>query len=203
MCHISFFAPGPRGPAAVRVLSKDFPRSFFAQVAHAQKEALQNPPQEQVVRSFLPHQLRGLGFLSKQNRSMDSHNLVFFLQEPGRNWEDVKKEKEHRRTHDSHGAKHHGDHDPHSDTDADDPWDDWTEQVDDATVCLFCPETLPSPVATCAHMVAVHNFDLPGTAVQLKLSVYDRIKLVNYIRHQVRRLKLFNCFLLKSITNPR
>ena len=62
-------------------------------------------------------------------------------------------------------------------------WSDWDEQVDQNTQCLFCSFVAPTPLSLLqTHLPMHHEFDLSLLSTQYKMDVYDRIKLVNFIR---------------------
>ena len=55
---------------------------------------------------------------------------------------------------------------------------------EESAVCLYCTVTGAS-YHVIAHMRDVHEFDLRKAKSELKLTFYQQIKLVNYIRRQV------------------
>ena len=72
--------------------------------------------------------------------------------------------------------------------DQEDDWYDWRKYLP-GFVCLFCPATY----SNCGngandlfnHMKVVHEFDFIKIKETMKLSFYQQVKLVNYIRRQV------------------
>ncbi|XP_043234870.1 zinc finger protein 277-like [Amphibalanus amphitrite] len=75
---------------------------------------------------------------------------------------------------------------------SDDDWSDWTEAPSSGAVCLFCDFSTIDVDALSAHMRAEHQFDFPELKSRLRLSFYQQVKLVNYIRRQmVERACLF------------
>lgn len=73
--------------------------------------------------------------------------------------------------------------DADEEVDAEDAWDDLTDEIDSKTQCLFCEEILASPESTFKHMKTAHSFDLKAIQRQHQLKFYDTMKLVNYFRH--------------------
>lgn len=70
------------------------------------------------------------------------------------------------------------------DDEEDEGFDDGLFVVDaEPTRCLFCETLCESAPAMAQHCAALHGFDLAATVQVLRLSFYDTIKLVNYIRH--------------------
>ena len=75
---------------------------------------------------------------------------------------------------------------------SDDDWSDWQEAPSSGAVCLFCDFATVDVDALSAHMRAEHQFDFPELKSRLRLSFYQQVKLVNYIRRQmVERACLF------------
>lgn len=73
-----------------------------------------------------------------------------------------------------------------SDTD----WSDWDGEVPPIT-CLFCMKNNNSLDAVKKHMIENHNFNF-GAAVA-SFNIYQKIKIVNYIRRQIITLKCISC----------
>ncbi|KAG5519568.1 hypothetical protein PMAC_001723 [Pneumocystis sp. 'macacae'] len=73
-----------------------------------------------------------------------------------------------------------------SSTPASDDWADFPDPLPPAH-CLFCPATFDSPAPLYAHCRQDHAFDLPALRRRLRLGFYDSVRLINYIRDQVRR----------------
>ena len=72
--------------------------------------------------------------------------------------------------------------------DQEDDWYDWRKYLP-GFVCLFCPATY----SNCGngandlfnHMKVIHDFDFVKIKEEMKLSFYQQVKLVNYIRRQI------------------
>ena len=76
------------------------------------------------------------------------------------------------------------------DDDDDDEWDDgavedWDEPESAPTRCIFTDQTFESPAECLAHAASAHLLDLPLVIKRLKLDIYGRVQLVNYLRHSV------------------
>ena len=72
--------------------------------------------------------------------------------------------------------------------DQEDDWYDWRKYLP-GFVCLFCPATYANGGNGANdlfhHMKVVHEFDFVEIKESMKLSFYQQVKLVNYIRRQV------------------
>ncbi|KAI8884698.1 S-adenosyl-L-methionine-dependent methyltransferase [Backusella circina FSU 941] len=69
----------------------------------------------------------------------------------------------------------------------DQTWDDWTgEDEEELSQCLFCSETFPDLLDAFKHIKNTHNFDFQKTRKTLGLDFYQCIRLINYIRTQVK-----------------
>lgn len=69
------------------------------------------------------------------------------------------------------------------DPDEDGEFEDWQEELDEGkTMCLFDELLFATNLECHEHMVSVHHFDIKLIATD----VYDRIKMINHIRRQVR-----------------
>lgn len=64
-----------------------------------------------------------------------------------------------------------------------DEWEDLKDEIDLKTQCLFCNDITVDPERCFVHMKTEHGFDLKGTQREHKLSFYDTMKLVNYLRN--------------------
>lgn len=68
-----------------------------------------------------------------------------------------------------------------------DGWEDAEEDQEDiVVVSLFDDKTFKSVQEMLAHCKDEHGFDFTAVQAELKLDFYDRIRLVNYIRSQVK-----------------
>ena len=79
-----------------------------------------------------------------------------------------------------------------SDDDDDDEWDDgevedWDEPESAPTKCLFTDQEFPSAAECLAHAVSSYQLDLLSIIRRLRLDMYDRMRLVNYLRSSVRK----------------
>ncbi|KAI8643514.1 S-adenosyl-L-methionine-dependent methyltransferase [Parasitella parasitica] len=70
----------------------------------------------------------------------------------------------------------------------DQAWDDWSndEQDQQDSQCLFCSQTFPRPVETFKHTKEAHGFDFQSVRQSLRLDFYKCIRMINYIRQQVK-----------------
>eukprot|EP00053_Salpingoeca_punica_P017542 m.169207 g.169207 ORF g.169207 m.169207 type:complete len:472 (-) comp17235_c1_seq3:2766-4181(-) len=78
-------------------------------------------------------------------------------------------------------------------SDEENTWDDWNDEGEASTKCLFCPSACPSPAACFAHMKDAHDFDFWQLVDTWQLTFYHRIKLVNFVRHQLEQKKCPQC----------
>ncbi|KAG7203364.1 hypothetical protein KM043_013439 [Ampulex compressa] len=62
-------------------------------------------------------------------------------------------------------------------------WSDWNDENDYVT-CLFCSRNDKSFNLTILHMKEEHNFDFE--AISKDLTFYQKVKIVNYVRGQIR-----------------
>jgi len=76
-----------------------------------------------------------------------------------------------------------------------DNWDDLDETVDLRTTCLFCEQVFPSPGQDfLKHMMNAHGFDLESIRQDFSVGkFYDYIKLITYIRYQIKELRCPTC----------
>ena len=75
--------------------------------------------------------------------------------------------------------------------DSDDQWEDggvedWDEPEDAPTRCLFTDQEFASPAECLAHAASSHALDLNLLIGRLKLDLYDKMKLVNFLRTSLR-----------------
>ncbi|CEP18633.1 hypothetical protein [Parasitella parasitica] len=70
----------------------------------------------------------------------------------------------------------------------DQAWDDWSgdEQDQQDSQCLFCQQTFPQSTKTFKHMKEAHGFDFQFIRQSLCLDFYNCIRMINYIRQQVK-----------------
>lgn len=64
-----------------------------------------------------------------------------------------------------------------------DEWEDLKDEIDLKTQCLFCQDILIDPEVCFSHMKESHDFDIELIQRMNKLSFYDTMKLVNYLRN--------------------
>lgn len=66
-------------------------------------------------------------------------------------------------------------------------WSDWQESSDGSLIfCLFCSQSSVDFPSALGHMLAAHDFDYRAFCRHFHLDYYGQVKLVNYIRRQVR-----------------
>ena len=70
-----------------------------------------------------------------------------------------------------------------------DGWDDLTDEIDAKTQCLFCDGISVDPEDCFVHMEKEHGFNLKAIQKRHKLSFYDTMKLLNYLRNCQRHEK--------------
>lgn len=69
-------------------------------------------------------------------------------------------------------------------------WSDWLEPEAEA-MCLFCNFQSSQPEGLAQHMNSTHSFDFMG--LKDLFTIYQQIKIVNYIRRQVHERKCISC----------
>ncbi|EPB81838.1 hypothetical protein HMPREF1544_11422 [Mucor circinelloides 1006PhL] len=76
----------------------------------------------------------------------------------------------------------------------DQAWDDWSndEEEQEDSQCLFCPQIFPQPLETFKHIKEAHGFDFQSVRQSLQLDFYKCIRMINYIRQQVKANPEFN-----------
>uniref|UniRef100_A0A3B5PTD7 Zinc finger protein 277 n=1 Tax=Xiphophorus maculatus TaxID=8083 RepID=A0A3B5PTD7_XIPMA len=74
----------------------------------------------------------------------------------------------------------------------DDDWSDW-EAHPVSAVCLFCDHQSETMDQIYTHMKDSHGFDLHNLKMELNLSFYQQVKLVNYIRRQIHQSRCYGC----------
>ncbi|KAM3717344.1 Zinc finger protein [Dirofilaria immitis] len=76
-------------------------------------------------------------------------------------------------------------------------WQEWQEDNIDVeqtrVVCLFCDETEDHAAPLLEHIKDVHYFDILGIIAREKLDVYERVKMINYIRKENYNARCFVC----------
>ena len=73
----------------------------------------------------------------------------------------------------------------HAENESDDDdaeWESFNEPEVAPTVDLFSDRVFESAAAALAHAKAAHGLDLASIAFGLKLDIYGRVRLVNYVR---------------------
>ena len=75
-------------------------------------------------------------------------------------------------------------------------WSDWRKYLP-GFVCLLCPATYKNSGSGASdlflHMKSIHKFDFVEIKESMKLSFYQQVKLVNYIRRQVHLNACIHC----------
>lgn len=90
--------------------------------------------------------------------------------EPGKTWKEIMEEFD----------EHYGNED----------WSDWLEPEAEA-MCLFCDYQSSSSESLSQHISSVHHFDFLG--LKDNFSIYQQIKIVNYVRRQVHERTCILC----------
>eukprot|EP00698_Gefionella_okellyi_P019203 TRINITY_DN5859_c0_g1_i1.p1 TRINITY_DN5859_c0_g1~~TRINITY_DN5859_c0_g1_i1.p1 ORF type:complete len:413 (-),score=108.05 TRINITY_DN5859_c0_g1_i1:340-1578(-) len=117
--------------------------------------------------------------IDSKNHSYDRFYMINYL-EPGRNWEEIHKEKEEAAASDDS-------------SDDDGEWGDWAEIEAEETRCLFCSHIASSAQQSLQHAQTVHDFDFWALRRDWSLKMYDCIKLINYIRRQISLNRCPSC----------
>jgi hypothetical protein len=65
--------------------------------------------------------------------------------------------------------------------------DDWSDEVDDETACILCESVLSGVAVALRHCQEEHGLDLKQVCADAKCSFYERMRLVNYARAQLRQ----------------
>lgn len=122
--------------------------------------------------------------IKPDNTAYDKFYLINYL-ESGKNWETIQNESDiFIRS-------------PIEDSDED--WRDWEEESSDV-VCLFCDLTSSDVDKLMLHMNEKHMFDFDEIKTTLKLTFYQQVKLINYIRRQMYQK---NCFMCNKIFSSK
>jgi len=80
-----------------------------------------------------------------------------------------------------------------SEEDGEEIWDDWVEDVPNDAQCLFCEMVSSSPSACMEHMSSDHDFNFRALQIEWSLDFYESVKLVNFIRQQVKERICIRC----------
>jgi len=107
--------------------------------------------------------------LNPQNKEYDKFYLINYT-ELGMNWLKIHQEAD--------------------DVDEDD-FEGWPEK-EGPGFCLFCNQAFNSVSAIFDHMKEKHNFDFLALCKSKSLNYYEKVKLINYIRSEVKRLQESN-----------
>lgn len=132
------------------------------------------------TREVLKEHMRKKGHkkINPKNSLYDRFYIVNYL-EFGKNWEAVSKEPDFDDEPDE--LPNGFDSDENED---ENDWSDWRGDLQGA-VCLFCPVNYTDIDNLLTHMTSIHDFDFQHIRNSLKLSFYQQVKLINYIRRQV------------------
>lgn len=77
----------------------------------------------------------------------------------------------------------------------DDEINDWDDPIQ-TYFCLFCDDSFENDEHILEHMIKKHQFDLIQISESQKLSFYNQVKLINYIR---RKVYLKTCFICQKV----
>eukprot|EP00095_Tigriopus_kingsejongensis_P009324 maker-scaffold486_size158769-snap-gene-0.29 protein:Tk09324 transcript:maker-scaffold486_size158769-snap-gene-0.29-mRNA-1 annotation:"zinc finger protein 277" len=132
-------------------------------------------------REVLKEHMRKKGHkkINAKNAMYDKFYIVNYL-EFGKNWEAVSKEQD--LDEDDQDDLPNGFDSDKGDDEND--WSDWRGDLQGA-VCLFCPVNYTDIDNLLTHMTSIHDFDFQHMRNSLKLSFYQQVKLINYVRRQV------------------
>jgi uncharacterized C2H2 Zn-finger protein len=125
--------------------------------------------------------------INSKDTAYDRFYMINYL-EPGKDWKALEKEKD-----DDDDASSMGTMTSASESDVEETWDDWVEDVPNDTDCLFCDRVLSAPQICMDHMASEHGFDFRALKKEWALDFYDSVKLVNYIRRQVEQKACVRC----------
>jgi hypothetical protein len=125
--------------------------------------------------------------INSKDTAYDRFYMINYL-EPGKDWKALEKEKD-----DDEDTASMGTMTSASESEVDETWDDWVEDVPNDTDCLFCDRVLSSPPICMDHMASEHGFDFRALKKEWSLDFYDSVKLVNYIRRQVEEKACVKC----------
>eukprot|EP01133_Synstelium_polycarpum_P001394 gene1394-1610_t len=140
----------------------------------------------------------------KKHTRLNPHNTIydqFYLlnyMEPGKNWEEIKKEDEDDTTAEQtpnnvdlvkQENQVNGQH-------VASQWDDWTEDDDEpeeTVFCLFCTSQFDSADLAFTHMANDHKFNFHEIRKEWNVDYYDCIKMINFIRRHMYELTCCQC----------
>ncbi|KAM9815484.1 zinc finger protein 277 [Syngnathus typhle] len=112
--------------------------------------------------------------INATNRQYDRFYIINYL-ELGKTWEELQAEDDRELP-----------------DDRDDDWSDW-RACPMTAVCLFCNYRRDTMDEIYAHMKGAHDFDLQHLRAELKLSFYQQVKLLNFIRRQIHQNRCHAC----------
>ncbi|XP_072175623.1 zinc finger protein 277-like [Diadema setosum] len=105
--------------------------------------------------------------LNPNNKAYDRFYVINYL-EAGKDWQEVQAERDF-----ISGSL---------DSENEERWDDWEEELQTTVVCLFCRHSVSMATDILKHMIITHNFDLSNLRAKQGLNFYEQIKLVNFVR---------------------
>ncbi|RIA99062.1 hypothetical protein C1645_685074 [Glomus cerebriforme] len=114
--------------------------------------------------------------INARNRIYDKFYVINYL-EPGKNWETFENE----------------DYESDEDHNKDDSWEDWNEEYNQSTKCLYCTNMSPTTKECLNHMIKEHDFDLLEIKNKMGLDFYQTVMLINYIRYTVENNTCMAC----------
>jgi len=120
--------------------------------------------------------------INSKDANYDRFYMINYL-EPGKDWKALEKERDE--DEESYTSA--------SESEVDETWDDWVEDVPEYTECLFCEKVVASPNVCMEHMVGDHAFDFKQLKKNLELDFYDCVKLINYVRRQMAEQSCVVC----------
>ncbi|KAG5273391.1 hypothetical protein AALO_G00150840 [Alosa alosa] len=112
--------------------------------------------------------------ISASNNDYDRFYIINYL-ELGKTWEEVQSEDDREILAEN-----------------DDDWSDWQAHPVCA-VCLFCEQQSETMEKTYTHMQEAHGFNLHQLKMQLNLTFYQQVKLVNFIRREIHQCRCYAC----------
>lgn len=105
--------------------------------------------------------------LNPKNKEYDKFYIINYL-EFGKNWEKIHNE-------------------PNDDREFDD-WSGWHGKLPYGT-CFFCKESNIGVSSIYDHMQEKHGFDFLRICQEMRMSFYQQVKMINYIRRQVIKIR--------------
>ncbi len=103
---------------------------------------------------------------------------MFILKEYSKVWQDIKSEKDVDEME--------------LNEEANKSLEDWNDPVQEY-FCLFCDKSFDKEPDILDHLLNEHRFDFKAS-ILMNNSFHDQVKLINYIRRQVVKIKVFLCF---------